>query len=53
MKKRLIILFSLLFSLFLFMSCSNDTEDNNKSEVEQSESLEQENNHNKYIVKYY
>ena len=44
MKKRLIILFSLLFSLFLFMSCSNDTEDNNKSEVEQSESLEQENN---------
>ncbi|MDU6808526.1 MAG: hypothetical protein E6423_07025 [Clostridium sp.] len=44
MKKRLIILFSILFSLFLFISCSNDIEDNNKSEVEQSESLEQENN---------
>ena len=44
MKKKLIILFSLLFSLFLFISCSKDTEENNKSEVEQSESLEQENN---------
>lgn len=44
MKKRLIILFSVIVSLFLFISCSKEREDTNKIEVNQSEQLEQENN---------
>ena len=44
MKKRLIILFTTLLSLFLFISCASNKEESNEVKEESTQLLEQENN---------